>query len=430
MSHINFDFLTESFLFGYGLEDNFSALSDYELEKELNRYREYVISNMGEICREIIFDSRKIAVTIESFSERPREELLKQLALYVDVVTISDPLFELTEKKSNSTKVMAKYYGMNSNNTIDREQLVAALKYMKESTILVVCNYVKYIPISYLHEAPMNVPITYDANNYSKSLPQPIMDFLKKNVQVHNTVRMDGGLRVELDKPLTRGTGLFIHFPDCGFRNGEIVQYQESEVVDFDENTRKATFRFFTPDNISQDTFNIWLDQSVNKACLHMYDETFQEVYLAKRALCVKNEQDIVGVLLYSRKHNMICCLAVDPVYRKRGIASLLLKEALDKLDRDKDITVSTFRKNDVKGIAPRKLYKKFGFEEGELIEEFGYPNQRFVLHADRSVDNVTIGTKSYIEVDMERLGIISKRKPAKIIDFTKYIDTNRSTNN
>ena len=35
MSHINFDFLTESFLFGYGLEDNFSALSDYELEKEL-----------------------------------------------------------------------------------------------------------------------------------------------------------------------------------------------------------------------------------------------------------------------------------------------------------------------------------------------------------------------------------------------------------
>lgn len=63
-----------------------------------------------------------------------------------------------------------------------------------------------------------------------------------------------------------------------------------------------------------------------------------------KRALCVKNEQDIVGVLLYSRKHNMICCLAVDPAYRKRGIASILLREALNKLDRDKDITVSTFR--------------------------------------------------------------------------------------
>ena len=41
------------------------------------------------------------------------------------------------------------------------------------------------------------------------------------------------------------------------------------------------------------------------------------------------------------------------------------------------------------------EFYKKFGFEEGELIEEFGYPNQRFVLHADKSVDNVIIGTKS-----------------------------------
>lgn len=102
-----------------------------------------------------------------------------------------------------------------------------------------------------------------------------------------------------------------------------------------------------------------------------------------KRALCVKNGQDIVGVLLYSRKHNMICCLAVDPAYRKRGIASLLLREALDKLDQDKDITVSTFRENDIKGIAPRSLYKKFGFVEGELIEEFGYPNQMFVLHAN-----------------------------------------------
>ena len=45
-----------------------------------------------------------------------------------------------------------------------------------------------------------------------------------------------------------------------------------------------------------------------------------------------------------------------------------------------------------------------------EGFDAYGYPNELFKL-------------------DMERLGIISKRKPAKIIDFTKYIDTNRSTN-
>lgn len=46
------------------------------------------------------------------------------------------------------------------------------------------------------------------------------------------------------------------------------------------------------------------------------------------------------------------------------------------------DISVSTFREDDEKGIAPRALYKKFGFKEDELIEEFGYPNQRFVLRS------------------------------------------------
>ena len=79
----------------------------------------------------------------------------------------------------------------------------------------------------------------------------------------------------------------------------------------------------------------------------------------------------------------MICCLAVDPEYRKQGIASLMLDKALYELDRSKDITVSTFRENDDKGIAPRALYKKYGFREGELTEEFDYPNQVFVLKPD-----------------------------------------------
>ena len=35
------------------------------------------------------------------------------------------------------------------------------------------------------------------------------------------------------------------------------------------------------------------------------------------RALCVKNEEKVIGVLLFSKKHNMICCLAVAPEYRK-----------------------------------------------------------------------------------------------------------------
>ena len=98
------------------------------------------------------------------------------------------------------------------------------------------------------------------------------------------------------------------------------------------------------------------------------------------QAICVRENNRVIGVLLFSRYHNMICCLAVDPDFRRQGIASMLLEKALKELDRNRDITVSTFREDDEKGRAPRALYKKFGFKEGELTVEFGYPNQVFVL--------------------------------------------------
>lgn len=98
------------------------------------------------------------------------------------------------------------------------------------------------------------------------------------------------------------------------------------------------------------------------------------------RALCVKDGDTIIGVLLLSQKHNMICCLAVAPLHRRKGIAGALLRKALSELDRSKEITVTTFREDDEKGTAPRALYQRFGFAEGELLEEFGYPVQKFVL--------------------------------------------------
>ena len=98
------------------------------------------------------------------------------------------------------------------------------------------------------------------------------------------------------------------------------------------------------------------------------------------RALCVKDAEKVVGVLLLSKKHTLSCCLAVTPEYRRNGIASALLEKALAELDRSKDITVTTFRDNDKKGIAPRALYTQFGFVEEKLLIENDYPVQRFVL--------------------------------------------------
>lgn len=117
------------------------------------------------------------------------------------------------------------------------------------------------------------------------------------------------------------------------------------------------------------------------KESLNEHRETVLQFIRKAQALCVRNDTEVMGVLLFSRGRNMICCLGVSPKYRRYGIASMLLDAALEQLDRSKEITVSTFREEDEKGVAPRALYKKFGFIEDELIEEFGYPNQKFILH-------------------------------------------------
>ena len=116
------------------------------------------------------------------------------------------------------------------------------------------------------------------------------------------------------------------------------------------------------------------------EAAIEDHRKTVLRFMRENRALCVKADENVVGVLLLSKKYNMICCLAVAPEYRRKGIASALLEKALSALDRSKDITVTTFRDNDEKGIAPRGLYKRFGFTEEKLMIENDYPVQRFVL--------------------------------------------------
>ena len=116
------------------------------------------------------------------------------------------------------------------------------------------------------------------------------------------------------------------------------------------------------------------------EAAIEDHRKTVLRFMSENRALCVKDDENVVGVLLLSKNHNMICCLAVAPEYRRKGIASALLEKALSALDRSKDITVTTFRDNDEKGIAPRGLYKQYGFTEEKLMVENDYPVQRFVL--------------------------------------------------
>lgn len=111
------------------------------------------------------------------------------------------------------------------------------------------------------------------------------------------------------------------------------------------------------------------------------YRQTVIKNIKRNTALCVKHEGEIVGILLFSYNSKCLSCMAVHPNYRRNGIGSAMIEKMISLFTNNVDISVTTFRKDDIKGIAPRQLYKKYGFEEDELVTEFDYPLQKFILH-------------------------------------------------
>ena len=77
--------------------------------------------------------------------------------------------------------------------------------------------------------------------------------------------------------------------------------------------------------------------------------------------------------------------LGVHPQYRKKGIARAFCEKALHELVRSKEITVTTFREGDKADTGYRQAFKKLGFAEAELLVEFGYPTQRFILQKSKA---------------------------------------------
>lgn len=97
-------------------------------------------------------------------------------------------------------------------------------------------------------------------------------------------------------------------------------------------------------------------------------------------AICAAEAGQIVGALLFSRESSMLCFLAVDPSCRRQHIARKMVHFMLPLMEEGRDIIVTTYRKGDPNGAAARAFYKRLGFAEGRLTEEFGSPVQEFVL--------------------------------------------------
>ncbi|MEY8298364.1 MAG: helix-turn-helix transcriptional regulator [Emergencia timonensis] len=110
------------------------------------------------------------------------------------------------------------------------------------------------------------------------------------------------------------------------------------------------------------------------------YRQVLREKIKVKEALILKDEETAIGIMLFTSETGSIDFMACHPLYKKKGIPKAFLDKVLNELVTGKNLTITTYREGDKADTGQRQEIKKLGFAEAELLVEFGYPTQRFVL--------------------------------------------------
>lgn len=96
--------------------------------------------------------------------------------------------------------------------------------------------------------------------------------------------------------------------------------------------------------------------------------------------MILKDVDTAVRIMAFHEMTGSIDFLGVHPQYRKKGIVKAFCEKALHELVCSEVITVTTFREGDKADTGHRETIKSLGFAEVELLVEFGYPTQKFIL--------------------------------------------------
>lgn len=110
------------------------------------------------------------------------------------------------------------------------------------------------------------------------------------------------------------------------------------------------------------------------------YIQTLRERICTRQALILKDGGVAIGIMLFSYQTGSIDFMGTHPLYRQCGIPKVFLDKVMGELIQEKEISITTYREGDKADTGYRKEIISLGFAEAELLVEFGYPTQRFVL--------------------------------------------------
>ena len=114
------------------------------------------------------------------------------------------------------------------------------------------------------------------------------------------------------------------------------------------------------------------------------YRKRLREYISGGRTLVLTYGEETVGAMGLTPETGSIDFWGIHPRYRKLGIAPAFLRQAFSMVKDGEELSITTFREGDRADPGCRDSFRKLGFSEAELLVEFGYPTQRFVLRKSR----------------------------------------------
>ena len=275
MSNIIYKFLNESFLLRNDyIDTSYSQVSDRELMNELQKYREFCIKNIQSLLSDINLYKHDIKIfTAKSLIDIPR---LMQTALYMDQVTLPDPIFEHSYENSQFSNTLAQFNGI-TNESINRITLSKSAKLLKSLVPMVEVGYVKLFPVSYFFEPQSEIPLI--APTTSAVLPENIMRLYVDNADIKSFTK--NGQHITFDKTLQLRRDITIKF-DSDSNESFFYQLFEQKILGYDEATRIAQVAMSIPNHPpSKESFESWVSQSLYQSAFNHYTNLFKEIQLA-----------------------------------------------------------------------------------------------------------------------------------------------------
>lgn len=298
MGTLLFDFLSDSLLFDdHRVTNHYGGVTDVELQKELTRYREFMISKLPELRAEISAQPSELRLFgAEDFGSLTK---LVQAAFYLDQVVLPDPLFRHTQRHGEIKQHMNLMIGVKSPDEVDRKAVADAVRSMRQLTPMVAANYVKFFPVSYFLERK-EVPIFFPGQDrFASSLPSDILGIYRQRTTVRSARITDQGAYVLKD--LKPGRAISIIFDGASRSFLYRLQSIASQVFDEERRTVKFSMPLLGADEPSptEEEFDAWVEQSINQSArAHFRDLWIQQSISSELDLSYLTGSDLTAALL------------------------------------------------------------------------------------------------------------------------------------